>query len=79
MDVTRFSIGGLADSFRAMGGSVSGCPSKGPTLAALAACCSKTSGMEFQKGQARSKAPPATLHGKPARWWLRRARNIHGQ
>ena len=65
MDVTRFSIGGLAEPSRAMGGSVSGHPSKTDRrLAALARAVNyprKTSGIEFQKGLSMWQSATSTL------------------
>lgn len=65
MDVTRFSIGGLAEPSRAMGGSVSGHPSKTDRrLAALALAVNyphKTSGIEFQKGPSMWQSATSTL------------------
>ena len=81
MDVTRFSIGGLADSSRAMGGSVSGCPSKTDRrLAALASAVERRQAWSFRNAQGYSEAPRAprsTLYGEQASWWLRRVRHAH--
>lgn len=81
VDGTRYSVGRLAESSRAMGGSVSEGPSKTDRrLAALAPTLARRQASSFRSGPGRSKAVAerhAALYGEGARGWLRRVRAIH--